>query len=270
MQYFEFDREAAAASDERQKSCASPESYGVVRASSQLQPLSSYIANVTGRLADDESMDVRRRPGEKMPSGEERLSWSGLLGTDVLADEPLVYEALMPDRGLEGVRPVCRQVDPFTLRVGRVSYRGNFHLDKWNNWILAVSGKKRAVLAHPHEWDCLQVEYNESSGDWRQSPLPVLHAREWLAAHCLVGSEGRSSPLALQHVFEKGDLLYIPSQWLHAIETAPGAHGWWTSINRFVTNDNLSCDDKTTLVDVGAWPNGKLSRPWVAPFYSRP
>ena len=49
-------------------------------------------------------------------------------------------------------------------------------------------------------------------------------------------------PLALQHIFEEGDVLWLPSGWLHMIETGPRKHesglspaGNWASLNLFYT-----------------------------------
>ena len=57
------------------------------------------------------------------------------------------------------------------------------------------------------------------------------HMRTWLRTKC-----PRSKylpPVAFQHVFAEGDLLYMPSHWLHSIETDPAENGWWLSLNRF-------------------------------------
>ena len=58
-------------------------------------------------------------------------------------------------------------------------------------------------------------------------------ARE-LAEHC--AASDFDPPLAMQHVFEEGDLLHIPAGWVHYVETAPPSDGaWWVSLNRFYT-----------------------------------
>ena len=102
-----------------------------------------------------------------------------------------------------------------------------------DNWILAVAGSKRALVLHPDEEQCLQVDRDTSRETWRQSPMPALHAREWLAQHC--PPDKFVQPLALQHVFEDGDMLHIPSGWVHYVETGPRSEGaWWASLNRFM------------------------------------
>ena len=161
------------------------------------------------------------------------------------------------------------------LRVGRQAYMSNFHLDLSSNWILAVKGAKRAVVLHPSAVDCLQVILNNSLESFRQSPLPLLRAREWLAANCPPGLV--SQPLAMQHRFEEGDLLYVPALWVHAVANS-ASDEWWISLNRFMTDPhfvfNHIMDDKVedkvdgcghdeTLVVGGddLWPK---ERPWVS------
>ena len=110
----------------------------------------------------------------------------------------------------------------------------NFHFDVLDNWVLAAKGRKRDVLLHPRWHECLRTGAAQESVYFRQSPLPVREAREWLAAHCPADDFGFGTPVAHQHVFEEGDLLFIPAWWLHAIETAPAEDsGWWISLNRF-------------------------------------
>ena len=126
---------------------------------------------------------------------------------------------MIPDGGLEGARPVNAEDETLTLRVGREAYVGNFHLDRIHCWILDVAhSRKRAVLVHPYEDDCLPRWRPTSAALFRQSPLPVLHASErWLLEHCPRQVTRRA--LALQRVFEEADLLspcrpsgYIQSQ----------------------------------------------------------
>jgi len=118
------------------------------------------------------------------------------------------------------------------LRVGRSRLISNLHFDVFNNWILAVAGSKRVVLLHPYDDACLQVELNESLISWRNSPLPVQQAREWLRENCPEFSS--HEPRALQHRFEEGDLLFIPAYWSHFVETtASPTNGWWVSLNHY-------------------------------------
>ena len=95
------------------------------------------------------------------------------------------------------------------LRVGREAYGANLHFDLLDNWILGVRGRKRVVLAHPRWHDCVRVDEDTNSSTFRQSPMPLLRAREWLAEHCPQededGPRAAGVPLAMQHVVEEGD-----------------------------------------------------------------
>jgi len=131
----------------------------------------------------------------------------------------------------------------YTLRAGQHAYVGSFHLDCIDNVIVAIAaGRKRAVLLHPEADRCLHIDYNSSHPTYRQSPLPLLKAREWLALNCPPGTF--EQPVAWQHMFEEGDVLFIPRRWLHSIETGPAASGWWFSLNRFLnaTGERRPCD----------------------------
>ncbi|CAE8595332.1 unnamed protein product [Polarella glacialis] len=155
-------------------------------------------------------------------------TWSSHGFADDLANTSLL-QALQPI--LDPIAGMgAGSISQHRLRVGRSKLISNFHFDVFNNWILAVAGSKRAVLLHPYDDACLQVEENESRSSWRNSPLPVQHAKEWLKENCLEFSS--HEPRALQHRFEEGDLLFIPAYWLHFVETsASPTNGWWVSLN---------------------------------------
>jgi len=191
----------------------------------------------------------------------ERVLWQGTLDPygDVSRAEGLL-EALAPfgalAEGFEG---------KLSVRVGRQAYGALFHLDLPSNWVLAVAGPKRAVLLHPYEQGCLAVSSNHSHESYRQSPAPILALSDWLAEHC--AASDFDPPLAMQHVFEEGDLLHIPALWLHYIETAPAEReGWSVSLNRFFGDHTISavtggrdwteCKVGETLFDPRLWPTG--------------
>ena len=103
-------------------------------------------------------------------------------------------------------------------------------------------------LAASRPSQALKIDHNQSSPTFRQSPAPVDKLREWAQAQNLPdvvhGQPARPGsvhvrqvkyPLALQHVFEEGDALWLPSGWLHMIETGPREEGggWWASLNLF-------------------------------------
>ena len=110
----------------------------------------------------------------------ERVLWQGKLDPygDVSKAEGLL-EALAPfgalAEGFEG---------NLGVRVGRQAYGALFHLDLPSNWVLAVAGRKRAVLLHPYEEGCLAVSSNPLHESYRQSPAPILALSDWLAEHC--------------------------------------------------------------------------------------
>ena len=268
MQYIDRTKQVADP-PQRLESCNTPK-YGVVNASSEAQPLSTFVLRTTGANGSVEQAESARTHVERQEEddccdelGARHASWSAVLRFGAFTAEPLVYDAMIPDGGLEGARPVNAEDETLTLRVGREAYVGNFHLDRIHNWILGVAhSRKRAVLVHPYEDDCLKVETNISSAAFRQSPLPVLHARRWLLEHCPGSDE--EMPRAAARLRE-GDLLYVPALWLHSIETAPGDSGWWTSLNRFMPEIVGRCaDDLSCLVDVDAWRGGEGARPWAA------
>ena len=207
----------------------------------------------------------------------EQIIWWGNLTTGdeshdsiLLASEPEIYEALVPIAGPVGMRDANLARNNVILRIGRADYGSSFHFDGDHNWITSLSGWKRAVLMHPAHHSCIGTDLNKSSQYYRHSPLPLTDAREWLAANC-PPDRYPDQPRAFQHVFEPGDLLFIPATWLHAIETRPAdaAQGWWASLNRFVEAYErcdgpftVSVDTKRSLAEVltarpeprtGAW-----------------
>ena len=204
----------------------------------------------------------------------ERVLWQGTLDPygDVSRAEGLL-EALAPfgalAEGFEG---------KLSVRVGRQAYGALFHLDLPSNWVLAVAGPKRAVLLHPYEQGCLAVSSNHSHESYRQSPAPILALSDWLAKHCAAADF--DPPLAMQHVFEEGDLLHIPALWLHYIETAPAEReGWLVSLNRFFGDHTISavtggrdwteCKVGETLFDPRLWPAGWEPLPAAIDGYQR-
>ena len=82
------------------------------------------------------------------------------------------------------------------------------------------------------------MDQNESSPTFRQSPLQVSRIREFLEQHI---PDAGMRPFALQHVFQEGDVLWLPLGWLHMIETdvpgdenrAEAATDCWASLNLF-------------------------------------
>ena len=204
----------------------------------------------------------------------ERVLWQGTLDPygDVSRAEGLL-EALAPfgalAEGFEG---------KLSVRVGRQAYGALFHLDLPSNWVLAVAGPKRAVLLHPYEQGCLAVSSNHSHESYRQSPAPILALSDWLAKHCAAADF--DPPLAMQHVFEEGDLLHIPALWIHSIETAPAEReGWLVSLNRFFGDHTISavtggrdwteCKVGETLFDPRLWPAGWEPLPAAIDGYQR-
>ena len=131
--------------------------------------------------------------------------------------------------------------DVVHLRLGREHNVFVFHRDNSANWLVGVAGRKRAVLLHPYNAYCLQIDENETRDSWRQSPMPVRDARAWLEVNC--PEEYFDPPLALQHVFEEGDVLYIPPHWIHHVDTRPSAPGTWhATMNRFLSGQGLLCE----------------------------
>ena len=159
-----------------------------------------------------------------------------------------------------GLSAECR------LRFGRPTYASNLHVDFSSNWILAVKGAKRAIVVHPYASECLQVVRNQSLDSFRQSLMPLTRAREWLAEHCPPGEVAQ--PIALQHRFKEGDLMYIPGSWVHSVDNAPTENGWWISLNRFAidahsTNEHIchGCRENEKRITNGhVWP---AKRPWL-------
>ena len=198
--------------------------------------LGAYMASLELGAADSGDGDET--------DGGSRTSWTGELSSlnATALDDGWIGQALSPEQsiaeetgGFNG--PTFGQdervEEKFHLRVGQSLYGSLVHLDLADNWVLAVAGWKRAVLLHPFSYRCLQIDEDSERESFRQSPLPVSRAKEWLAEHCPADEWG-GAPLALQHVFEVGDLLFIPVTWLHHIETGPPeGGGWWISLNRF-------------------------------------
>ena len=211
---------------------------GVRPATRQPQTMATFVASAAAGSRRAAECDAATQPGFAAAKGGRKRSWStggSPLPMEALEEDAALYTALTPDATTlvagdpEASRDEGRH---HTLRMGRDAYVSNFHFDLLDNWVLAAKGRKRAVLVHPRWHECLRTEAAQESVYFRQSPLPVREAREWLAAHCPADDFG--TPVAHQHVFEEGDLLFIPAWWLHAIETAPAEDsGWWISLNRF-------------------------------------
>ena len=95
------------------------------------------------------------------------------------------------------------------VRTGRGAYKGNWHVDYLNNWIVDHSTNDyRVVVAHPASADrCFRVERDPSSSLWRQSLCPREPAllREWLRTSCGGDDDDDLRWLAAaQHRFRQG------------------------------------------------------------------
>jgi len=169
----------------------------------------------------------------------------------ILANQSSLLEALSVEN-LAGVMPgeVSSVTAALRMRVGRQAYGSNLHFDPSHNWVLAVAGQKRAVLLHLFESECLHIDMNSTCGSYRQSALPVRAALAWLDAHCTANEF--AEPIALQHCFQEGDLLFIPANWIHYIETGPSTSGWWLSLNRHFNVDVLDIEGQPIEV-CGPW-----------------
>lgn len=145
----------------------------------------------------------------------------------IVANQSSLLEALSVEN-LAGVMTgeVSSVTAALRMRVGRQAYGSNLHFDPSHNWVLAVAGQKRAVLLHPFESECLHIDMNSTRGSYRQSALPVRAAQAWLDAHCTANQF--AEPIAMQHRFQEGDLLFIPANCAqltylnaHALPTHP-------------------------------------------------
>lgn len=201
--------------------------------------------------------------GREGAGADVRWSWEALLsdvdqgpeGAEARAALERVFDAIPGRRiGVSRGDPE-RRTEPSSLaekwvvRLGWDAYARSIHFDAADNYIIDVSpaGKRshrqrtRVILGHPWQSGPLEIEYGQQSARWRHSafdpldPSPAVQAR--------LRQVG-----ALQHIMERGDVLFVPAFWWHHV-VLDEAHEW-ISLNRFANErstggSNLHpCPDK--------------------------
>lgn len=102
------------------------------------------------------------------------------------------------------------------------------HFDDKDNFFIQIFGEKRILLFSPTQTEFLYQAHGEEHDhlsrvnvfDPDESEFPLFAEAEWSEV-----------------VVEPGDLLYIPEEWWHAVETLTTSislNFWWTSLTRHI------------------------------------